>query len=354
MRDKFKGGDSMKKINKLFSILTALVITSMLFVSNICVSAFNFPDFTGDENLDIKIYSQGNFRYYIDSESLTPVIIDIEKGTKVFNIPETVVCNGVTYPVKDLVIDGSESRFEFSLETINVSKNIEQIHLSDISVDMNSHLYALKTINVPKGAKLKKIFLPHSPKLKKINLSSNSILEDIYIRSCPKLKKLSLPKTLKSCKIGKNAPKLKVKIAKGNKYLKVKGNQILSKDGKTLYDILGKNSKVTVYKTVKVIGDDALENKYLKTLTIGKNVNKFARESLNVSKKLKIILKNKNKAPKIKKYSIWAYDIKGINFYVQNKKVAKDLKKKLKVSGIETAKILIGKKVVYKIDKLIA
>ena len=39
---------------------------------------------------------------------------------------------------------------------------------------------------------------------------------------------------------------------------------------------------------------------------------------------------------------------KGIKFYVKNKKVAKSLKKQLKGSGVRNAKILIGKKVVYK------
>ncbi len=354
----------MKKMIKLINLLISLIMVSTICITNISASALDLP--YEDSGVEVKYYYQDNFTYYIDSESLAPVITNIKYGTKVFNVPETVVCNGIIYPVKDLVILEPDL-FNLTLETINVSKNIEQLDLFEMGWH-NGCMDKLKNINVPAGSKLKSIVLPTCPKLEKINIPSNSALkyisiggcpilkklslpktlETCIINSCPKLTKLSLPKTLKNCDIGYDAPKLKVKIAKGNKYLKVKGNQILSKDGKKLINIIGNKSKVTVYKTVKVIGD--FENKYLKQLTIGENVTNFSKDFLNTSKKLNIVLKHKNKAPKIKKYSIWQYDIKGINFYVQNKKVAKDLKKKLKVGGIEKAKILIGKKVIYKIE----
>ena len=335
----------------------ALIMLTTICVSNIGASigasAYVPPIFEYDNNT--VYFSENDFSGFIDSEISGAVILDINAGTKVFNIPETITYNGITYPIKHLYITATYgfSTFTKSIEEINISKNIETILFDFVSSSgYYAYLNTLKTINIPAGSKLKELFLPPCPKLEKINIPSDSRLKNISIGGCPKLKKLSLPKTVKYCYVGEDAPKLKVKIAKSNKYLKVKGNQILSKDGKKLIDIVGNKSKVTVYKTVKVV-DSCLDNKYLKQLTIGQNVTKFSDDFLNVlnvSKKMKIVLKHKNKAPKIKKYSIWAYDIKGINFYVQNKKVAKDLKKKLKGGGIEKAKILIGKKVIYKIE----
>ena len=333
------------KIKRLFSLLMAAIMIATLCISNINSYAFIYSD-------NMPNFNEDNFTYCIDIETSSAAIVDIKAGTRVLNIPETVVCNGITYPVKYLAILNTRgySLFTSTLQTINVSKNIESIGFNfQSSSGYYDNLSTLKTINVPSGSKLKELFLPPCPKLSKLYLPSDSVLENICIGGCPKLTKLSLPKTLKYCSLGEDAPKLKVKIAKGNKYLKVKGNQILSKDGKKLIDIVGNKSKITVYKTVKIIYG-VFENKYLKKLIIGQNVTKFSRYSLNTRKKLNIVLKHKNKAPKIKKYSIWQYDIKGINFYVQNKKVAKDLKKKLKAGGIEKARILIGKKVIYKIE----
>ena len=104
---------------------------------------------------------------------------------------------------------------------------------------------------------------------------------------------------------------------------------------------------MTVYKTVKTIDDFAVDNKYLKKLIVGKNVTKFKNGSFSYCNKIKIVIKNKNKAPKIKNYAFYLSK-KGIRFYVQNKTVAKSLKKQLKGSKIRKAKILIGKKVIYK------
>ena len=342
----------MKKLKRLFSLTMAFIILASICVSNIGASANKHyvpPLFEYDNNTIY--FSENDFSGFIDTKISGAVILDIKAGTKVFNIPETIICNGTTYPVKHLYIwtTYGYSTFNKSVETINVSRNIETIWFNfSISSEYDDTFDTLKTINIPAGSKLKSIDLPSCPKLEKINIPSDLELKNMSIGGCPKLKRLSLPKTLKFCRVGEEAPKLKVNIAKGNKYLKVKGNQILSRDGKELIDIVGNKSKVTVCKTVKVIGN--VENKYLKQLTIGENVTKFSSCFLNTSKKLKIVLKHKNKAPKIKKYSlVGTHDMKGINFYVENKKVAKDLKKKLKASGIEKAKILIGKKVVYRI-----
>ena len=324
----------MKKLKRLFSLIMVLIILVAICTSNISISA-----------TDVWWFTEGGFSYYVSNGK---AFIDyMAAESKVLNIPDIVTHNDVTYPVvgvdffDDLDGKGS-SGYAKDVEILNAGKNTEEIWFN---ID-SQYRSALKIINIPTKSKLNWIDLNnYCPNLESINFPSDSVLERIYIGTCPKLKKLSLPKTLKYCKVGTDAPNLKVKIAKGNKYLKVKGNQILSKNGKKLIDIVGNKSKVTVYKTVKVISDDPF-NKYIKKLTFGKNVTKFKRFSFYSYKNLKIILKNKNKAPKI---DDGAFDYaKNIKFYVQNKKVAKDLKKKLKGSGIKKAKILVGKKVVYK------
>ena len=323
----------MKKLKRLFSLTMALIMLVTICVSNVSTYA--------SYSSEIYFYD-GDFSYYVSNGKAFINYISSER--KVLKIPDTVKYNDIIYPVAGVDFlddyDGS-SGYAKDIEILNAGKNTEKICFN---LDLQ-YSFALKIINVPTGSKLNWIDLNnYCSNLESINLTSDSVLKRIYIATCPKLKKLSLPKTLKYCKVGDDAPNLKVKIAKDNNFLKVQGNQILSKDGKKLIDIIGNKSKVTVYKTVKVISDDPF-NKYIKKLILGKNVAKLKRFSFCSYKNLKIVLKNKMKAPKIQE---GAFDYaKNIRFFVQNKKVAKDLKKKLKGSGIKKAKILIGKKVVY-------
>ena len=60
----------------------------------------------------------------------------------------------------------------------------------------------------------------------------------------------------------------------------------------------------------------------------------------------KVTFKNAKKAPYVGK-NAFNKTKNGIKFFVKNKKVANQLKKQLKKSGVKNAKILIGKKVVY-------
>ena len=333
----------MRKLKRFMSLSIALLLVVSICMTNIGTSAVY-------NALDEQYIDTENYTYYIDKDTLNATIIDIKAKTKVFNIPETVEYNNKTYTVDSLWIcsyEGFSSDIINTLETINAGKNTERINIDLYLCGIEDSFQSLKTINVPAGSKLNNISLPICPNLKSINLASDSVLEGICISSCPKMNKISLPKTLRYFALGEDAPNLKVKIAKDNKYLKVKGNQILSKDGKTLYDIVGKKNTVTVYKTVKTIDDFAVDNKYLKKLIVGKNVTKFKNGSFSYCNKIKIVIKNKNKAPKIKNYAFYLSK-KGIRFYVQNKKVAKSLKKQLKGSKIRKAKILIGKKVIYK------
>lgn len=92
--------------------------------------------------------------------------------------------------------------------------------------------------------------------------------------------------------------------------------------------------------------------KNLKSVTIN-NAKEICANAFDNSGKLsKIIIKNKKKAPEIYSNSQKILTPKKyLNFIVKNKKVAKGLKKQIIKSKIKKARIMIGKKVIYKISK---
>ena len=109
-------------------------------------------------------------------------------------------------------------------------------------------------------------------------------------------------------------------------------------------------SRVNINSSNVNIHFNAFSNcKKLRNVTIN-GVKRISSSTFENCKKLsKVTIKNKKKAPKIAKNS-FKNTKKGIKFVVKNKKVAKQLKKQLKnkKSKVKNAKILVGKKVVYK------
>lgn len=210
----------------------------------------------------------------------------------------------------------------------------------------------------------------------------------------PNLRKLYVPKNTYEL-IGINdMPKLKVIIDKKNPYIKMKNGAVYSKDGKKLLSLINSKKKykiakntehvnfnnsnsnntvekvilstsvkeissafsyclklksVKLNKQLTVIGDSAfLKCKSLKSITIPENVEEIQFWAFKNCRKLsKVKIKSEEKVPIIED-TAFKNTKNGIKFYVKNKKVAKSLKKQLKGSGVRNAKILIGKKVVYK------
>lgn len=89
----------------------------------------------------------------------------------------------------------------------------------------------------------------------------------------------------------------------------------------------------------------------LKSVTIN-GVKKIDGDVFANCKKLsKIVINNKKKAPKIDLFNSFNKAKKGIKIIVKKKKIAKELKKQLikSKSGVKNAKIMVGKKVIYKV-----
>lgn len=208
----------------------------------------------------------------------------------------------------------------------------------------------------------------------------------------PNLRKLYVPKNTREL-IGINdMPKLKVIIDKKNPYIKMKNGAVYSKNGKELLTMVNskktyKISKGTTFidfrsnKTVekvilpssiinlnsgafdwcfklksvklneelKIIEGYAFEKcKSLKSITIPKNVEEIQFWAFKNCRNLsKVKIKSEEKVPIIEN-TAFKNTKNGIKFYVKNKIVADQLKEQLKGSGVRNAKILIGKKVVYK------
>ena len=87
---------------------------------------------------------------------------------------------------------------------------------------------------------------------------------------------------------------------------------------------------------------------FLRGVKLGKNIKEIGKQAFIGCKKLnKVYLDCKRPISSIGSHA-FLNTKSGIKFYVKNKKVAKDLKKKLKHSGVKNAKIYIGKKLIYK------
>ena len=255
---------------------------------------------------------------------------------KTLNIPETVDNEGKTYNVTEIIFTDENStppQCVYTIETINLSKNLKSFYTSYSYKPLEWQ--NLKTINIPEDANLESIR---------------------YFDNCPNLRTVNIPKSVKSISF-KNCPNLKMTVSKDNAKYKMRNTRYLcSKNGKKVYSYFGKQKSVTVPKGVTTLQGAYSDNNYIKSVTIPSSVKTIKSFTFSNCKNLsKVIINNKKKSPKISKEL--PYNIKdevfentkqGIKFYVKNKAVAKSLKKQLKGSGVKNAKILVGKKVVYK------
>ena len=190
---------------------------------------------------------------------------------------------------------------------------------------------------------LRKVILPKS--------ITNISIESFH--NCKKLEKVTLPKnTVIHNRAFKDCKNLKTLEYKGTSefdsiifYGAKKGE---TRIGEEAFANCVKLQKINLGKT-REIEDNAFENcRSLKSITLPKNMISICDEAFIDCKNLsKVNVKSTKNAPLIGE-DAFENTKKGIKFYVKNKKVAKSLKKQLKGSGVRNAKILIGKKVVYK------
>ena len=243
--------------------------------------------------------------------------------------------------------------------------HVKNVNLPDTLKYLGGGWSSITKVTLPNGleeigyeafenSKLTKIVIPDSVKkigerafcgsnLKTIKFGKNlTVIGNGAFRACYNLKSVTIPKKVKE---------IEMSVFRDCKSLK---SITIPKKVEKIYSSAFNNCKNI--KNVKILSSEvdiwcrAFYNcAKLKSVTIN-NAEKIDQRAFNNCKKLsKITINNKKKAPKMVRLVYGFRNTKnGLKFVVKNKKIAKQLKKRLKGSKVKNAKILIGKKVIYK------
>lgn len=139
-----------------------------------------------------------------------------------------------------------------------------------------SYQACLKRITFDKGVKVSGVAYGYD-KLRKVILEDPNDLEQAFYNFCPKLERLHFPAKLWrhwDYNI-KNCPSLKVTIDKRNKKLKMVGNDICSKNGYKLLNVVAGKKNYKVPKGVTLVsdtafwGNTAIETVHLRKAAVG-------------------------------------------------------------------------------------
>lgn len=294
---------------------------------------------------------------------------------KKVNIPKNTVIG--RYSMENLIYDDKDSNLEES-ENYSYFRDCPKLKLT---VDSNNPYYSYKNdmLLSKNGERLYMSFNSNSEviipdgvvfifndggygfkNVKKIILPATlRFIRDVYF---PKLKEIRFPDNYKE--IGyREFYKSGIKSIKFSKKATYIGHEAFSKcenlksvtTPKRLKRIENYAFKAcTELKSVKIlsskssIGISTFEKcRSLKSVLINGAVFIDNKAFYNCKKLSKVTLKNKKSVPGIGR-NAFKNTKKGIRFYVKNNKVAKSLKNRLHGSGVRNAKIIIGKRVIYK------
>ena len=326
--------------------LILLLITIICFnLSTICSEAAytSFNDMVNSATEDYDNWFEIDnilYGYVSNQQSDSATIVDIRRKSTVITIPTSVEYGGKTYTVRYLDSVPNIIGVPLCLKTCEI------LNIPDTMVCWSDNLGGEDGV----WFKWKK--------LKEVNISENSQLVELSsgFADCKYLKSFTIPKNLKILDGLTNCPKLKIKnikICKGNKYFKKKGQFLLSSKGKKLNNYFGNGKSVKVPNNIKEIKNQVFKNKTsIRKITLPKGLKTIEYWAFRDCKNLsKVIIKNTKKSPKFSD-GCFKNTKNGIEFYVKNIKIAKSLKKQLMKrrffsSKVKNAKILIGKNVVY-------
>ena len=315
---KIKEDNAVKKI--ITNLISLITIISML--SSSAVSAMEkmsneqlesiFYDWL--HNYSLKTYATDDWVYDTTiNEIYSSTEVDEEGDPEllayemVYEITEYKNKNATSVVIPSS-IDGKKI-YSVIRPTFETSKNIKKVTYSN----------GIKVVDVEtfeNHKKLQEVILPTS--ITYIGLEA--------FHNCKNLKKVKLPNNVY---IDQGA----FKNCKELKSLNFKGTSEFTKDP----DILTITSDIS---------KEAFAN-CVKLEKINLEIEGIEKKAFYNCKSLsKVTFKNAKKAPYVGK-NAFNKTKNGIKFFVKNKKVANQLKKQLKKSGVKNAKILIGKKVVY-------
>lgn len=167
----------------------------------------------------------------------------------------------------------------------------------------------------------------------------------VFLNNAKNLKEIRIPRYVKEVDLGAIKTLKKIKISKKNKYLSVENNIVLNKDKTIQQNVLGGYNVITVPKTVKILGRSAFYRSKVKKIVITENVEKIEHGAFEDCKRLRTMVFQGNTIPKIEQMSLFVDGT--IKFYVNNKKLAKDLLKELDGKLGTRAHIYVGDKLIY-------
>ena len=155
---------------------------------------------------------------------------------------------------------------------------------------------------------------------------------------------------IKQIDLSENVTRISNNTFDGCKQLEkiVLGNQIKN-IGTRAFKNCYKLKNITLDNQMAWVEPETFENcKNLTKVTLGKNITHIWDLAFYNCKKLgKVVFKHDKKLPKIVSNSFDKTKT-GIKFYVNNKKLARNLKIKLKKSKVKNARIYVGKKLLFK------
>ena len=155
-----------------------------------------------------------------------------------------------------------------------------------------------------------------------------------------------MPKTVEKIELS-NMPKLKIIIDKENPYIKMKNGAVYSKDGKVMYTLINNKKIYKISNGTETISFNNELDDTVEKIILPSSAEKITENGFSACVLLVVRLNMEKESPIIED-TAFKNTKNGIKFYVKNQIVADQLKEQLKGSGVRNAKILVGKKVVYK------
>lgn len=245
------------------------------------------------------------------------------------------------------------------------------------------HVYDGSRVVNYKGNK-RKLRIPYK-------IHGSVVTEVLGLEQAKKLTELHIPKDVYRLYVSMAPALKKVTIDKKNKHYKVKNNLVVNKKGTQVESCPGGITKVKIPDSIKIVGGfwggnikkvimgkkvkeldyDAFSGckkltsvklntklksiggrafedcKRLTQITIPKNVTFIGEDAFYGCTSLrKVVIKCEKQAPEV---GAGAFDVtkEGINFFVKNKEVAKQLSEELLGSRIVNANIYVGTELVY-------
>lgn len=222
-----------------------------------------------------------------------------------------------------LILTGSSA---VSAEVINYKKYNGYTYTVDqhmAGVYIKNYIGKKKAIEIPekiKGEKVTGINLGKKTKITSVVISKN--VEFVRVSGAPLLTEVSVKTT--------------------NKKYKAVKNVITNKKGTILYSVAGGLKTVNVPEKVKKLYHLSFTEAKVEKVVLGKNFAKIGSYAFDDCKRLKKVVLNGNKAPRIYEDAFDDVDNK-VTFVVKTKKIAKTLKGRLLENGPENFEIYVGK-----------